>query len=122
MKNNCLKRYSVDSRPTTVCTTVNMVTVSYGSEITWTLGSCENEKSYGDGEIANQECCQAPGTMELECKDSYGDGWNGGYLEINGKEYCKDFDSGTEKKEQVTITGKNHFGINAIQIISLTSY
>ena len=83
-----------------------MVTVSQGSEISWTLGSCKNEKIYGwYGAQYTQECCQAPGAIELECKDSSGDGWNGGYLEIEGNKYCDDFASGKEKKEQVTVTG-----------------
>ena len=30
----------------------------------------------------------ADGDYELICKDSYGDGWNGGYITINGKRYC----------------------------------
>ena len=79
--------------------------VSYDRGNSWTLGSCENEKSYGNGFQYTQECCQAPGAIELECKNSYGHGWNGGYLEIEGKKYCDDFASGKEKKEQVTITG-----------------
>ena len=28
---------------------------------------------------------------ELICEDSWGDGWEGGFLEIAGLEFCKDF-------------------------------
>ena len=28
---------------------------------------------------------------ELICEDSWGDGWEGGFLEIAGFEFCKDF-------------------------------
>ena len=30
----------------------------------------------------------------IYCVDAYGDGWHGGYLEVNGEKYCDDFDSG----------------------------
>ena len=52
-----------------------------------------------------QECCQAPGTYRLECKDRYSDGWHGGYLEIQGKKYCDDFLGGHLKTVQITIAG-----------------
>ena len=32
--------------------------------------------------------------FSIYCVDAYGDGWHGGYLEINGEKYCDDFDSG----------------------------
>ena len=37
----------------------------------------------------------------MDCKCSYGDGWHGGYLEINGVRYCDDFSSG--HKQTVTV-------------------
>ena len=52
-----------------------------------------------------QECCQAPGTYRLECKDRYSDGWHGGYLEIQGKKYCDDFLGGHLQTVQITIAG-----------------
>ena len=56
-------------------------------------------------ETTTDECCQNPGTYELTCKDKYGDGWHGGYVEIQGKKYCEKFSNGKIKKKQVTITG-----------------
>ena len=32
----------------------------------------------------------------VTCKDEWGDGWHGGFLEINGNTYCGDFVSGSE--------------------------
>ena len=100
---------------TTACTTVKLVTKNYGKENSWALGSCEStaklggSQEYGDNSEYTQECCQQPGTYELECKDTstYKDGWHGGYIEIQGQKYCDDSWSGSEKKDQVTITGNN---------------
>ena len=44
-----------------------------------------------------EECCQPAGRYTLTCKCSYGDGWHGGYLEINGTNYCEDFKHGYSK-------------------------
>ena len=56
----------------------------------------------------------------MECKDTstYKDGWHGGYIEIQGQKFCDDSWSGSEKKEQVTITGKCEVG--NITIIIMT--
>ena len=40
------------------------------------------------------------------CKDSYGDGWNGGYIEIQGTRYCERFTSGREKAIEISIKGQ----------------
>ena len=109
--------YSLDSTPapTSACVAVKLVTLEYGKENSWALGSCEStgklggSEEYGDDAEYTQQCCQQPGTYELECKDTsiFKDGWHGGYIEIQGQKYCNDSWSGSEKKEQVTITGKN---------------
>ena len=41
-----------------------------------------------------EQCCQTDGDYTLICKDSYGDGWHGGYITIEGVKYCENFDSG----------------------------
>ena len=46
---------------------------------------------YESNQEYNIECCQPGGTYELNCWDSYGDGWNGGSIEIGGTQYCGDF-------------------------------
>ena len=59
--------------------------------------------------VYEQECCLEAGEHTVYCRDSYGDGWHGGYLEINGDKFCDTFDSGTGTEETVTIkaAGKN---------------
>merc|ERR1712200_109291 len=58
----------------------------------------ENYKTY------DTNCCLKPGTEILViCKDSYGDGWHGSYLEINGKKYCEDFTDGKEFEVYATV-------------------
>ena len=47
----------------------------------------------------------------LKCKDSYGDGWNGGFIKIQGTKYCKNFNSGTEKAVNVTIVDPGKYSI-----------
>ena len=57
-----------------------------------------------------EECCLNPGVYTLKCKNEEDDGWYGGFLEIQGKHYCKDFLDGDEKSVQVTIvSGKYGF-------------
>ena len=34
------------------------------------------------------------GAYVVTCKDSYGDGWHGSYLAVNGQKYCEYFNSG----------------------------
>ena len=107
--NHYAKSYSLGSNTTpttTVCTNVKVVTKSYGLENSWALGPCKSKETYQSNKEMTQECCQAPGTYELECKDGFGDGWHGGYLEIQGKKYCDDFLGGPGnylKKVQVPI-------------------
>ena len=39
------------------------------------------------------------------CSDSYGDGWHGGKVIIQGEHYCDSFDQGPEMLVQVNIKG-----------------
>ena len=50
------------------------------------------------------------GEQTLTCKDSYGDGWHGGFIKINGKTFCKNFRAGKESKSPVQITDKPNPG------------
>ena len=81
-----------------ICTDIKIVTESWGSEISWTFGNCTSNQVYESRQIYTEECCQLEGDYRLLCKDSYGDGWNGGYIEINGTQYCtySDFETGHE--------------------------
>jgi len=92
-----------------VCINLKLRTKSWAKEISWQFGSCKSPPGYGEyiyGKYADHkeftiECCQPAGTYELECMDTYGDGWHGGSIEIGGTEYCKDFRGGHSKKQQV---------------------
>ena len=119
---------------------MKIVTTRWGSENSWRYGTCSGPPStvknqvnpcpttspqttcpaagtvlnlYSSYQATEVECCQDAGTHALTCTDSFGDGWDGGYIEIsntatgsstgfvpietsNTKEYCKDFTSGTQ--------------------------
>jgi len=92
--------------PNDVCTRVKVVTTTWGNEISWTFGKCQSSTAYENNEVYTEECCQEAGSYELVCKDSYGDGWHGGYIEIEGIQYCKDFEDGSEKTEEATMGGE----------------
>ena len=86
--------------------TIKTTPKGLGNENSWTIGSCSNEEEFENYWTVSQTCCIQPsptGSYNLECKDTYGDGWHGGYLEINGETFCEDFTSGHSKTEVVTI-------------------
>ena len=56
------------------------------------------------GQQQTKTCALSPGEYTLICADSYGDGWNGAQLTIQGVTYCDDFTDGSEMMAQVTIT------------------
>ena len=87
-----------------VCTPIKLVTKRWGNEISWTFGACSSSQEYGNHNIYTEECCQKAGSYPITCKDSYGDGWHGGYLEIEGTKYCKDFKDGLVKTEEATMS------------------
>ena len=78
----------------------------YGSEVSWSLDTtCTNDPISGfGGQQQIKTCSLSPGEYTLVCADSYGDGWNGAQLTIQGVTYCDDFIQGPEKMVQVTIT------------------
>jgi len=91
----------------TDCFDVELTTVSYGTEISWSLGSCSSEEAYEDNNMYIKQCCLAPAAHTLTCLDSYGDGWNGGSIVIQGQTYCDDFAFGSSVTREVIIqTGK----------------
>ena len=56
-------------------------------------------EGYFDSYTWDLQICCLP-TLESEyiitCKDTYGDGWHLGYLEILGNRYCENFNHGNE--------------------------
>ena len=81
------------------CFEVTLTTKSYGSEISWSLGACSSNSSHGNNQEYTQQCCLEPGHYSLECKDSYGDGWTGGYIVVDGIKHCETFSSSVQTIE-----------------------
>merc|ERR1712226_1236169 len=102
-----LKKLNDDISPQTRCeqtkVTIKTRTTYLGSENSWTIGSCANEAQFENHQTVYQTCCLATGSYNLVCKDASGNGWHGGYLEINGKKFCNEFKFGDSKTEVVTI-------------------
>ena len=84
---------------------IKTVTKAWGSEVSWTFGKCKSSQRYDSRRTYTMQCCVLKGEHTLTCKDSYGDGWHGGYVEIEEKQYCKDFSTGHDKTENVRIGG-----------------
>ena len=67
------------------------------------MDECSNSSSE-DNSTAHSECCLPPGEYTLKCLDSYGNGWHGGYITINGINYCGNFISGDIETHEVLIS------------------
>ena len=86
----------------TYCFDVRLTTKYYAIEISWSLGSCSSNKQYEDYQDYTQECCLPLGSYTLKCKDSYNDGWHGGFVEVDGVKYCETF-SGSVMKNEIVV-------------------
>jgi hypothetical protein len=86
--------------------TLTMVTKSFGSENSWHIqpGECSGS-DYSNHRSVATSCCLPAGEYELNCLDSYSDGWHGGYLEIDGAKYCESFAQGHSQVETVVVGG-----------------
>ena len=108
-----------------------MITNTFANEIEWAIGcssprrciKCRSNVKYDDKSTYDQKCCLPVGDEDedfvINCNDTYGDGWHGAYLQINGKNYCEQFLNGSRRKE----TLQNEFQIKGrITIDSKLSY
>ena len=65
-----------------------MTTAAYANEVSWTIqGESGTAVCEGNGYSLNDHtsvhaCCLPPGSYTLECYDSFGDGWHGGFITI----------------------------------------
>ena len=98
-----------------------MDTKDDGDKNSWTFGTCSGGyyyPGYPDNAITHEMCCQPAGSYELLCKSSSDNGgWHGGYLEIDGQEYCKYFDNGSKELVGTPIKmtdGKRHLWCHVI--------
>jgi len=105
-----------------LCFVVKTVPKYYAVEITWNIGgTCDSKDEYDNYKEDTQKCCVAKdqGEITITCKDSYGDGWHGGYLEINEKRYCENFSDGDELLVKLNLDnsdGSENCGIKPNQI------
>ena len=81
-----------------------MTTRRYGYENSWTLGTCTKEIDYENHQRYTESCCLNPGSYQLTCDDSYGDGWHGGFIEMEGKRYCEKFVTGHQQVHTIHIS------------------
>ena len=88
-----------------VCFIVTTKTKAWAHEVKWSIKgektselSCPNDIEFDNNNEYQQICCLP--TLEnkftISCKDTYGDGWHMGYLEIEGNRYCDKFTHGHE--------------------------
>ena len=84
-----------------------------GSEISWTLGTCISAREYQNHHKYAECCCLESGSYQLVCKDRVEDGWDGGFIEIQGKRYCEDFSDGSQQEHDIEILGKLSECINS---------
>merc|ERR1719204_362418 len=85
------------------CTDVIVNVGAYPSEISWTIVgesfSCESpsyDSALQNSELPHPCCVDKSDTVVLTCSDSYGDSFNGGYIEVHGEIYC-DGEFGSEE-------------------------
>lgn len=89
-----------------VCVNLKLTTEVFADEISWEFGGCSGPQTgskYTNSNTQTIECCQPPGDYTMKCKDSYGDGWNGAYIQVGSStaKVCKDFTTGTTKSVTV---------------------
>jgi len=79
-----------DCPPGTIEVDVNIYTRTWAYEIDWFLSQhCQNHNNnYLNYRPYYHHCCVPDRDLQLTCTDSYGDGWHGAKLTINGKQFC----------------------------------
>ena len=102
------------------------VTKAWGKEITWNIGGTCDSKALGkyeNNQEDTQQCCVKDNEkFVITCKDSYGDGWHDGYLEINGKKYCGDFSWGKEFLDELKATDLDGSGGQGLIIYNFLTH
>ena len=88
--------------------TVKLTIKKYASEMSWSFASsswsCSGSRYTTTG-VHTKTCNLLVGDYRMQCIDSYGDGWHGGYIEVLGNKYCSGFTSGKSKTNGViTVT------------------
>jgi hypothetical protein len=88
-------------------TTVTVFAEVWGNEIGLKIDDTELvvEGSLANNQVYLFNMCLSAGVHEAILTDSYGDGWHGGYLRINGVDYGRDFLTGTIATHTFSIIG-----------------
>jgi len=87
-----------------LCFDVVTITKSWAHEIQWNIKgastnvTCRNKEEFENNQVKTIMCClpTLENEFKITCKDTYGDGWHLGHLEIMGKRYCENFTHGHE--------------------------
>ena len=87
--------------------------------MSWTLGTCKSTRAYYRYSSYTESCCIVGGMHQLACVDAAGNGWNGGFLEIEGTVYCKDFRIGHQQTYDIDISGNFTIASKRDQILDM---
>jgi hypothetical protein len=94
---------------------VTTVTGPFARQVSWYINRegqtgqflCQGS-TFEDYELRGQGCCLENGTYELQCVDSYGDGWHGGFVIIDGVgTFCGPGWAGARKSVQFVVEVKS---------------
>ena len=103
----------------TRCFDVKLITKSLAFENSWTLDSCQSKGGYANNNEYVEKCCLSPGSYILECKDSDGDGWHMGYIELDGTKYCESFTDGSKETNEITFQDSGMCKSNFTELIRI---
>ena len=88
------------------CFTVDIQPKRRAWEMSWTLGTCKNSRTYTSShDPYTESCCLVAGTHKLTCAASRGNGWPGGFIQIGKTRYCDDFAMGDQLITEIDISG-----------------
>ena len=105
----------------TRCFDVKLITKTYAYENSWTLGTCQSKGGYANNNEYVEKCCLSPGSYILECKDSHGDGWHMGYIELDGSKYCESFTDGKKEINEITFEDTGIYKSNFTELNKIVS-
>jgi hypothetical protein len=110
---------------TCVVNDVTMTTESWGNEVTWSIVDSTGATVCSGGPYSNylantENCCLNDGAYTINCDDSYGDGWHGGYMTINGQTYCTGFWSGTHEEHDFWIGTALTCAVDSVSMTTVT--
>ena len=88
---------------------VSFQTGTWSHEVTWDITDnlgrviCKGGPYPRNYETFSSHCQLHGGDYTINCHDSHGDGYNGGFLKIANQEVCKDFRTGSRFTQVIHI-------------------